>query len=242
MRRLDWHGYRNARDLGGLPTPLSPTGATIPARVARGPRRELLTDEGWQDARRWGLATVVDLRCEYEIGARDGDPHVASGATAGVTVVRAPTEDQEDAEFQATCFPILDSPEYWRHNWRILPGLVRTTFEAVASAQPGVLVHCSAGRDRTGMISALLLGNAGVSPRIVADDWAESVRAMAGTPHNAPTPDRQSTWSQAEVESWIADKAPIVESVAADTAAVFESLEVDEAVSRRLRELLTDPE
>ncbi len=92
------------------------------------------------------------------------------------------------------------------------------------------------------MISALLLGNAGVPPRIVADDWAESVRAMAGSPHNAPTPDRQSTWSPAQVESWIDEKSPIVEGVAADTEAVFESLGVDAAVSRRLRELLTDPE
>lgn len=60
-------------------------------------------------------------------------------------------------EFRAVCLPILDSPEYWQHNVRILPDLVRKTLEAIAASVPGVFVHCAAGRDRTGMISALLL-------------------------------------------------------------------------------------
>lgn len=95
--------------------------------MARGPRRELLTTDGWQDAQRWGLATIIDLRCEYEIGAHDGDPQIAPGMTMNVAVINAPTEDQNDPEFREVCFPILDSPEYWSHNWRILPELVRGT-------------------------------------------------------------------------------------------------------------------
>ena len=95
MRGLDWDGYRNVRDLGGLPTPSSPTGATQLGRIARGPRRELLTDRGWQDARVWGLRSVVDLRCADEVGRREGDPLVAPDALTDITVVAAPTEDQD---------------------------------------------------------------------------------------------------------------------------------------------------
>ncbi|WP_285028534.1 tyrosine-protein phosphatase [Plantibacter sp. ME-Dv--P-122b] len=62
MRELDWDGLRNLRDLGGLPTPRSSTGLTARGRVARGPRRELLTAAGWDAATRWGLRSVVDLR------------------------------------------------------------------------------------------------------------------------------------------------------------------------------------
>ncbi|WP_243399087.1 tyrosine-protein phosphatase [Cryobacterium zongtaii] len=193
MRALAWNGYLNARDLGGLPTPLSVTGSTIFKRIARGPRRELLTTAGWEQAREWGLAAVVDLRCAYEVGSREGDPDLRDEQLQEFTVVNAPTEDQDDAEFRETCFPILDSPKYWRHNWRILPGLVRNALDAIAAADGGLLVHCSAGRDRTGMISTLLLGNAGVSPVDVAADYAESVRALAGASTHAPTPDRQST-------------------------------------------------
>jgi protein-tyrosine phosphatase len=239
VRNLVWDGYLNARDLGGLPTPLSATGTTIFGRVARGPRRELLTEEGWRDARRWGLAAVVDLRCAYEIGVREGDPEVASEAMTNMSVMNAPTEDQENPEFREVCFPILDSPEYWRHNWRILPDLVLATLSAIAAAPAGVLVHCSAGRDRTGMISALLLSNAGVAPGDIAADYAESVRAMAGAKTHSPTKDRQAAWGSDEVESWIAETGPIVEDVAADPDAAFATIGVSSDLRIRLRKLLT---
>ncbi|GAA4717861.1 tyrosine-protein phosphatase [Isoptericola chiayiensis] len=239
MRDLDWDGCPNLRDLGGLPTPLSATGLTRTGRLARGPRREQLTGPGWSAARSWGLTTVVDLRCAAEVGPRPGDPDVDPAATDGIDVVHAPTEDHDDAEFRRVCFPILDSPEYWPHNWRILPRLVRTALEAVADAAPGVLVHCSAGRDRTGMISALLLGNAGVAPDDVAADYAASVRAMAGRPSHAPTVDRQQEWSVDQMESWWRRTEPLVRDAATRTEEGFDVIGLSTASRRRLRDLLT---
>ena len=87
-----------------------------------------------------------------------------SACPASLPATLAPTEDQADPEFRAVCMPILDSPEYWRHNVAILPALLRATLQAIADAEPGVLVHCAAGRDRTGMVAAILLANAGVAP------------------------------------------------------------------------------
>jgi len=238
-RHLAWDGYPNARDLGGLPTPLSATGETLFGRVARGPRRELLTDAGWSAAREWGLSSVVDLRCEHEIGVRDGDPEVAPSSLADILITNAPTEDQDDPEFREVCFPILDSPEYWRHNWRILPDLVLGALSAIAAAPPGVLIHCSAGRDRTGMISTLLLSNTGVSPEDVASDYAESVRRMAGVPAHSPGADRQAAWSHDEVDAWISETAPIVADVAGDPDAAFRAIGADGDLRNRLRALLT---
>ncbi len=239
VRELDWDGLPNVRDLGGLPTPLSPSGRTLPARVARGPRRELLTGAGWAAARAWGLRTVVDLRCADEAGRRPGDPHLPPGATDSIAVLPAPTEDHTDAEFRAVCFPILDSPAYWRENWRILPGLVRATLGTIAAAEPGVLVHCSAGRDRTGMVSALLLANAGVPVASVVDDYARSVRAMAGTAAHAPPHDRQAAWDTERTESWLARVTPVVADAARNVAAVLHGLGVAPSTRRRLRDLLT---
>ncbi len=188
-RKLDW-GIPNVRDLGGLE---GRWGVTRFGRVARGPRRELLSEAGWDEARRWGLATVVDLRGSSETGRRDGDPSIGPSVLDGITVVSAPTEDHDNAEFREICFPILDSPEYWPHNLRILPHLVLATLTAIAAARPGVLVHCSAGRDRTGLVSALLLANAGVAPEAVADDYAASVMVMAGVSSHSPTHDGKPT-------------------------------------------------
>lgn len=241
MRDLAWDGYINARSLGGLPTDLSRDGLTVHGRIARGPRRERLTSVGWDEARRWGLRTVVDLRCPYEIGAREGDPSVDVKSLVDVSVVNAPTEDQDDPEFRQTCFPILDSPEYWRHNWRLQPHLVRSALDAIASAKPGVLVHCSAGRDRTGMISALLLGNAGVAPDAVAEDYVASVRAMAGVASHAPTEDRQAGWSRAEVDVWLRDKLTVVRDAVKDVQDVLDTLEVPTVTRQSLRAMLVGP-
>lgn len=241
MRELDWDGSRNIRDLGGLATPLSPTGRTVHGRVARGPRRELLTSAAWDTADRWGLRSVVDLRSADEVGSRTGDPDAPPPER--LSIVLAPTEDQTDAEFRAVCMPILDSPEYWRYNVRILPALVRGALTAVAEAEPGILVHCAAGRDRTGMVSAVLLANAGVRPEEVVADYAVSVRAMAGHgAHGGPTADRQAAWTPAQVSAWLDEVEPHVRTFASDIDGVLDELEVDREVRARLRALLTDPE
>lgn len=241
MIELAWGGYPNARDLGGLPTALAGGGATIPGRLARGPRRERLDATGWNAARHWGLASIVDLRCAYETGSQTTDPAVPAEALAGITIRHAPTEDHDDPAFRKTCFPILDSPEYWSHNWRLQPHLVRAALEAVATSTPGVLVHCSAGRDRTGMVCALLLGNAGVDPVLVAADYAASVRAMAGVANHSPTIDQQAEWTSSTVESWLADKLPMVREVAGGAREILDALKVGPATRESLRSLLLDP-
>ncbi|MBH0083688.1 tyrosine-protein phosphatase [Salinibacterium sp. SWN167] len=238
MTTLAWDGYINARDLGGFPTALSRSGVTAAGRIARGPRRERLTAAGWDDARAWGLASVVDLRCEHEVGPGEGDHVISDAALDGITIVNAPTEDQNDSEFWETCAPILDSPEYWQHNWRLQPQLVLGALEAIASSQPGTLVHCSAGRDRTGMISALLLGNAGVDPAAVAADYATSVHAMAVVEQLAPGAEPEEIRSPAEVDEWMRDKLPIVRDTATRTHEVFDLLGVSIATRSALRRLL----
>lgn len=238
QRELAWHGARNARDLGGLPTSLSPTGATIPGRLARSARRESMTAQGWSDAADWGLRSIIDLRTAAEVGPREGDADAAQ--PSGITVTLAPTEDHENTEFCEVCFPILDSPAYWEHNVRILPGLVRATLQSIADAEPGILFHCAAGRDRTGMISTLLLANAGVPAEVIVEDYALAVRTMAGSAaHGGPTQDRQAGWTSAETTAFLADAEPFALAFAASAASVLDRLELSEGTRVRLRELLT---
>ncbi|BDZ64636.1 tyrosine-protein phosphatase [Agromyces mangrovi Wang et al. 2018] len=237
MRVLRWDGYPNCRDLGGLPTSASLTGLTALRRVARGPRRERLTARGWDDARSWGIRAIVDLRSEQEAGPRDGDPDLPESITAGIESLQRPTEDQSDAEFRRRCLPILDSPEYWAHNWELQALLVRAALESIASAGPGVLVHCSAGRDRTGMISALLLGNAGVEPDAVVDDYVESVVVMSEDTSlraHGSGPRR----SRSELEDWLVGKTDIVRATAEDAPSLLAALGVDDDARSRLRRLL----
>ncbi|MDO5052891.1 MAG: tyrosine-protein phosphatase [Pseudoclavibacter sp.] len=237
-RALDWDGVPNVRDLGGLPTDRSATGRTLPGRVARGPRRELLSAAGWRRARAWGLRSVVDLRCPEEAGRGPGDPPEDPEAVRGVRIVRAALDDPEDPEFRRVCFPLLDSPEYWPHAVRIVPERIRAALQAVARAEPGVYLHCSAGRDRTGMVSAFLLATAGVDAETIAEDHAVSVRAMARVRTHTPTADRQRTWDEARVTAWIAQTRPHVLGFAARVPEHLAAIGLPEADLRRLRGLL----
>ncbi|HET8795589.1 MAG TPA: tyrosine-protein phosphatase [Arthrobacter sp.] len=173
-RIVTWDGIFNARDLGGLRTG---TGTTAFATFYRTARLECLTDLGWQQLYDAGVRTIVDLRNEDERIRRDTDPVIDQNALPAVTVVSCPTEDQSDPEFMRICGPYLDSPEYYMENLRRWPEKFAAVFRAMAEVRDGAIVfHCAGGRDRTGMISMMLLLLAGVEHDDIVVDYELSVR------------------------------------------------------------------
>jgi protein-tyrosine phosphatase len=165
-RDLEWDGAVNARDLGGLP---AGSGTIQPGRVYRSARADLLTDTGWQQLAEAGVNTVIDLRNDHErLEVRVLD-----------VIHHHPVEDQRDTGFMAVWGERLDSPAYYGEALRRWPGLITSVFARIADAPPGgVLVHCKAGKDRTGMIIAMLLTLAGTPVADILDDYELAVRTM----------------------------------------------------------------
>lgn len=174
-RIVGWGGAVNARDLGGLPTK---TGAIKECRIFRMGRPEWLTEAGWQQAYDDGVRTIVDLRNPDERRRTQTDPVVSDALLARFFVISAPTEDRSDPEFLRVCAPVLNSPESYRDNLRLWPEKFATVFRAIALSDGAVVVHCSAGRDRTGMVTMVLLSLAGAAPEVIADDYELAVRAF----------------------------------------------------------------
>lgn len=237
MRELQWDGAINLRDLGGLPTMASSTGQTRFGRMARGPRRELLTARGWSQAAAWGLRTVIDLRRPEEAGRRPGDPETSD--PDWLRVVSAQIEDHNNPGELASLPPVLDHPAQWVALRRIQPERIRAALQALVDAGAGTLVHCSAGRDRTGQVSALALAAAGVDPAAIAEDHCTSVRVMArSTRVNATAPDRLA-WSEDYLAGYLEGIRPVVVELARDPWPAFAEIGADDALVRGLRELLT---
>jgi protein-tyrosine phosphatase len=158
----------NLHDLGGISTPYGPV---RPGRIFRSANLDELTPRGWQELTELGIRTVVDLRNDDEV--------VDSNRPASVIVQRRPIEDQGDREFMAVWGDRLGSPEYYLETTRRWPGLISAAVSAVAdSPDGGVLIHCMAGRDRTGMITAILLELIGVDRETIFADYAMSARAI----------------------------------------------------------------
>jgi protein-tyrosine phosphatase len=171
-RAITWEGFYNARDLGGLP--LIGGGATSYGGFVRSADPRFVTERGWQEAHRSGIRSIIDLRNDHEVD---------TGAVAppGIDRLHVPLDDFGDTEFWGEIIGsgIGGTPLYIRRF------LVRKTercaavISAIAATPPGgVIYHCAAGRDRTGIVTLLLLSLAGVEPDAIAADYELSIEAL----------------------------------------------------------------
>ena len=153
------------RDLGGFPT--RDGRETRWGAVVRSDSPARLTPSGWEALRAHGVRTIVDLRDPSEL--RDDED------ARGLEHVHAPVVDFADAAFWEPWRGNLDRAGFYRALLEHWPERFAAAVSAVARARPGgVLIHCQVGRDRTGVVAALLLSLAGVAPEEIAADYALS--------------------------------------------------------------------
>jgi protein tyrosine/serine phosphatase len=173
-RELVWDGCVNVRDLGGHPT--EDGGETLYGAVIRADSVGLLTADGWRALVDSGVSRIVDLRLEAE--SDDDAPR-----DLAVEVVHVPILDRFDEaswpEIEALSDGAPTHADAQRLVYLRFLEHCRSRFveavAAVAEAPPGaVVVHCHGGKDRTGLVVALLLRLAGVSTDAIADDYALS--------------------------------------------------------------------
>ncbi len=169
-RHLDFPNCYNARDLGGLPT--LDGGRTRWGAVVRADLLSRLTDEGVQALRDHGIRTIVDLREPGEVAA---EPSIFfDNADETIRYLNRPLENRRP-EVSALIEQAQTRAEVYCLVLDHYPKLVASTMRAIADAPPGgVLIHCHAGKDRTGMVAALLLGLAGVPDDVIIEDYALS--------------------------------------------------------------------
>ena len=168
-RHLDWKGVYNARDLGGLAT--VDGGVTRRGAIVRSDSLQNLEARGWEEVEAYGIATVVDLREEGEIGA-DVAPRPGSIETVNIPLDASEERDFWDVWANGTQFA---TPLYYGPHLERFPERSAEVVRAIATARPGgVVFHCQGGRDRAGQVSMLVLALAGVEPAAIAADYALS--------------------------------------------------------------------
>jgi protein-tyrosine phosphatase len=163
----------NFRDLGGYPT--SSGGRVRWARVYRSAALHGLTSEDLHTLSGLGLRVVYDLRTDEE---HDRSPSVLLD---GVHVERLPiggtaakTKDLTDLLVQGRLGDV--PPDFL---FRIYGAMAESSAAAFGQLLTGLakedgtpaLVHCTAGKDRTGLSAALLLAVLGVDDSSILDDY-----------------------------------------------------------------------
>jgi hypothetical protein len=155
----------NLRDVGGLA--LAGGGVTAPGVLYRGdalyPGDEVpLAPAGWPPA------VVVDLRSEFE------REHGGTFSWPAATSVRHVPLLREAAP------ELLDRPlgELYQRMLDVSGRLVADVAAIIAAAPGPALVQCSAGKDRTGVVIAVVLLAAGVEPGDVVADYTATTGHM----------------------------------------------------------------
>jgi protein tyrosine/serine phosphatase len=171
-RHLDWEGCYNVRDLGGLLTLhgyetrwQSVIRADLPGR---------LTPRGQRDLLAYGVRTIIDLRAPQE-------------AKEEPSLFTTPGKEQEAPDYfnlpleryQPHVGAMIKQAKSRAEVYCIVldayPDAIAEVLRAIANARPGgVLIHCHSGKDRTGIVAALLLSLVGVSAEQIVADYGES--------------------------------------------------------------------
>lgn len=178
---IDLDGTANTRDIGGLPT--TDGGRTVSRRLLRS---DNLQDLSAKDVRRliddYGVRTVADLRADIEIRAGGPGPMTREPLVAVEQLslfperrrAAAPTDEPE-------VLPWERRPVTGRGFSGLYLGFLAERADSVLAAlrmiayrDGATLVHCTAGKDRTGTVVALALADAGVEHEAIVADYAAS--------------------------------------------------------------------
>lgn len=186
-RRIPFEGIENFRDFGGYDTACGRGLKT--GLLYRSGHHGAATDADLQQMAGLGLSVIVDLRRPNE---RERFPHRPWPEGAGPVVITSDAEQEHSQEWmdfiKESDLTEASFRDYMLNYYRTAPvdprylDLYRRYFEALAATDGAILVHCAAGKDRTGVICALTHHVAGVhEDDILADYLAtnDPVRAAA---------------------------------------------------------------
>lgn len=158
LRRIPLTGTENTRDLGGYPLPegkMTAFGRFLRSGVPNG-----LTQKDEALLLDMGITTIIDLRSGPELTRTPC--HFAK--TPGFFYHHLPLSGGDVMMGGADRVPLSYMEMTTCKN---MPGI----FQTIAHAPGGCLYHCTAGKDRTGTVSAILLLLAGVCHEDIVADY-----------------------------------------------------------------------
>ncbi len=181
-RWIELDGLVNMRDVGGLPT--VDGGRTASGRLIRSDNLQDLTDADVQRlVDELGVTDVVDLRTGTELHLEGPGPlrQVESLTHHHHSLIRERTPEESVEAMGARALPWRDDDpvrdaSFWAEHYlgylARRPDSVAAALEVVATAEGAVVVHCAAGKDRTGTVVAMALDVAGVPHDEIVADYA----------------------------------------------------------------------
>lgn len=168
----------NLRSLAGLPVG---GGHIAGNRLWRSDNITVSPDEQLQDLRGQGLRTVIDLRAPDEVQLTG----TAVLERIGIRHVHQPmTRKSADPATLATTFDSITDYEgvgdWYLRLARARSAVLLDSIREIAASDGGVLFYCTAGKDRTGVLAAVILLLLGADDDVVVQDYARTADFVDG--------------------------------------------------------------
>lgn len=182
-RVVELEGMLNVRDLGGMPT--EDGGVTRRGRVLRMDSPQFLGEDAAASLREQGFRTVLDLRYPAE-SEQEGIGFLSHASLKHVNIPIASSDNQTAPGLRQMLEAAQGRPpaevvyEYYQGYFLAGRGQGITSAVRVLADPAGLpaIVHCAAGKDRTGCVVATALSAVGVADDVIADDYAYSAGAV----------------------------------------------------------------
>lgn len=186
-RIIPFENIYNFRDFGDYATRSG--GHIKPRRLFRSAHLSSASEADLSQIRELGIRTIADLRHRPE---RDRQPNRWPADHAAVTITNAEADDKSDPDAMApheafTKYTLQEADqarEYMMNSYRTRPDdpgfrhSFSQTLKTMARTGEPVLIHCAAGKDRTGTLAALILGALDVDMDTVMDDYMLTMQAI----------------------------------------------------------------
>lgn len=168
--RIPVNGTYNFRDVGGYRVP---EGVVRRGKLFRSDGLARLGEEGRQSLRDLGVRVVIDLRDDFEVSVMPDDV-----GGLGVQQLHLPVFEGSGASQSTIGITLVGLYEKILLQHRDV--VVRALREIADTGDDAVIVHCTAGKDRTGIVVALALLAVGVDRDAVIADYAATQSNLDG--------------------------------------------------------------
>ena len=172
-RAIDLDGCVNFRDLGGYPTA---TGRTVRWRTLF--RSDALHALSEPDVARLRdelrLSDIVDLRSTFELTNEGRGPLEREP----IAFHHNPLFDGDPSAADRSRAADMSLGERYVGMMRMGHARIVSAVRLLATAAGGAVYHCAAGKDRTGVLSAILLGALDVPDEVIVADYALSAERI----------------------------------------------------------------
>ncbi|MBM6546675.1 tyrosine-protein phosphatase [Janibacter sp. YIM B02568] len=191
-RWIDLEGVVNMRDMGGLPT--THGRATQSGRLIRSDNLQDLTPASVTHlVDTLGVTDVVDLRSTLEHRITGEGPLRATSLTHHHHSLVVESDDDARTVDEALALrfepdgsrgrpkPVRDADFWGRHYTGYVtrrPDSVGAALAAISRSPGGTIVHCAAGKDRTGTVVGMALSVAGVPDDAIVEDYVLSAERI----------------------------------------------------------------